>query len=99
MLERLKEITRLLKGALEQRSRTEEGYIREERVKQAVELIEALERDIMEKELNLAKEVLEKFDDNRKFYYLMGHLYVEVSKEEAKKLIEEELKLFKGGEK
>ncbi|AAC06922.1 prefoldin subunit [Aquifex aeolicus] len=97
MLERLKAITNLLKGALEQRSRAEEGYIREEKVKEAIELLEALERDIMEKELKLAKEALEKFDSNRKFYYLVGKLYVEVSKEEAQKLIEDELKMF-GGE-
>jgi len=94
MLERLKAITKLLRGALEQKSRVEEGFIKEEKVKEALDLLESLERDIMKKELKLAKEALERFDSNRKFYYLVGKLYVEVSKEEAEKLIEEELKVF-----
>ncbi|GAB6066515.1 prefoldin subunit [Aquifex pyrophilus] len=94
MLEVFKKVSELLRGALQERSRSEEGFIREEKVKEALELLEALERDIMEKELKLAKEVLKEFDSNRKFYYLVGKLYVEVSKEEAEKLIEKELELF-----
>ncbi|NPB08539.1 MAG: hypothetical protein GXN96_06385 [Aquificae bacterium] len=98
MLERLRSITELLRAALQQKSRSEEGFIREEKVREAVDLLEALERDIMEKELSLAKEVLEEYDSSRKYYYLIGKLYVEVSKEEAKKLIEKELEMFRGGE-
>jgi len=99
MLERLKNITELLRSALQQRSRSEEGFIREEKVKEAIDLLEELERDIMEKELSLAKEVLEEYDSDRKYYYLIGKLYVEVSKDEAKRLIERELEIFrKGGE-
>ncbi|WP_461832000.1 prefoldin subunit [Aquifex sp.] len=94
MLETFRKITELLKGALQERSRSEEGFIREEKVKEALGLLETLEKDIMEKELKLAKEMLKEFDSSRKFYYLIGKLYVEVSKEEALKLIEKELEFF-----
>jgi len=97
MLERLKKITETLKKALEFK-REEEAKLREEKLKEALDLLEALERDIMEKELKLALELLEELGEDRKLYYLVGKLYVEVSKEEAKELIKKELELFGGGD-
>ncbi|NPB06043.1 MAG: hypothetical protein GXO03_00395 [Aquificae bacterium] len=97
MLERLRKVTEVLKKALEFKGE-EKAKLREEKVEEALKLLEELERDIMEKELKLALAVIDELKGERKLYYLLGKLYVEVSKEEAKELIKKELELFKGGE-
>ncbi len=90
MLEKLREAIRSLTGLIE---RKDEGREKDEMIR-IRDLLQEIERDVMKKELETALKALEKFDSDRKFFYLIGKLYVEVSKEEARKLIEEELKAF-----
>ncbi|NPA32968.1 MAG: hypothetical protein GXO04_05025 [Aquificae bacterium] len=88
MFEKVKKVLSTLRGSLSGDS----PHIPRKEIQSAIDLLEQIERDILEKELEAALEALEQLDENRKFFYLIGKLYVEVTKEEAKRLIELELK-------
>ncbi len=88
MFEKLKSVVEKLMGSIES---PERKHIPREEVQDALKLLKEVERDVLEKELKLALESLEELDGHRKFFYLMGKLYVEVSKEEAIELVKKEL--------
>ncbi len=92
MFEKLKKVLSTLRGSI---GDPKEEHIPRGRIESAIDLLSEVEREVLEKELTLALQALDKLDENRKFFYLMGKLYVEVSKEEARQLIEEELKTLK----
>ncbi len=92
MFEKIKKVLNSLKLHAEGK---EGESVPRKNIQEAVNLLKEIERDVLEKELSIALDSLERMDDNRRFFFLLGKLYVEVSREEAKELIRRELQALK----